>query len=378
MKRNHLTQTEVIMLLLKDEDVQQVLTMPMTLDALDETQKEIVKGDAATMGRIDVYLPCERPESYYRWALMTGGARRDGFVVARMLSDIVSWPGEKGNQRENKHCIQPGTYCGLLFMFSARDGMPAAIINDGFLQHMRVAAGAGLGVKYLAREDSRTVGMIGSGGMARTYLEAFSALRKITTVKVYSPNRANAELYAKEMSTKFAIDVRPVASAREAVKGVDIVSCCTSSIDPVFKSDWLEPGMHVTDVTWDETEPGFAKAVDVAIKMGESTPHLENPPPGAFYAAHGFLGYVAGQAQEKAIIPRRPPREEILKMPSLADLLAGKVKGRTKATQTSWFLNLGVMGVQFGAVCTAVYNEARKKGIGREIPTEWFTQSIRD
>jgi alanine dehydrogenase len=366
------------MLLLKDDDVQKVLTIPMTLEALDETQKEIVKGNAASMGRIDVYLPCERPESYYRWALMTGGAKRDGFVVARMLSDIVSWPGEKGNQRENKHCIQPGTYFGMLVMFDARDGMPAAFINDGFLQHMRVAGGAGLGVKYLARENSHTVGMIGSGGMARTYLEAFSAVRKITNVKVYSPNRGNAELYAQEMSKKFNIEVTPVGSAREAAKDVDIVSCCTSSIDPVFKTAWLQPGMHVTDVTWDETEPGFANAVDVAVKMGESTPHLENPPPGAFYAAHGFLGYVAGQPEEKAIIPKRPPREEILKMPSLADVISGKAKGRSSDNQTSWFLNLGVMGVQFAAVCTAVYKEAKKKGIGREIPTEWFTQSIRD
>jgi alanine dehydrogenase len=261
---------------------------------------------------------------------MTGGAKRDGFVVARMLSDIVSWPGEKGNQRENKHCIQPGTYFGMLVMFDARDGMPAAFINDGFLQHMRVAGGAGLGVKYLARQDSHVVGMIGSGGMARTYLEAFAAVRKITKVKVYSPNRGNAELYAKEMSERFNIEVAPVDSAREAVKNVDIVSCCTSSIDPVFKTSWLEPGMHVTDVTWDETEPGFARAVDVAVKMGESTPHIENPPPGAFYAAHGFIGYVAGQPEEKAIIPRRSPREEILDMPILADIISGKVKGRTR------------------------------------------------
>ena len=366
------------MLLLKDDDVQKLLTMSMTLEALDETQKEIVKGDAATMGRIDVYLPCDRPESYYRWALMTGGARRDGYVVARMLSDIVSWPGEKGNQREDKHCIEPGTYCGLLFMFSARNGMPVALINDGYLQHMRVAAGAGLGVKYLAKKESHVVGMIGSGGMARTYLEAFSCVRKITRVKVYSPNQANARQYAKDMSEKFRIEVEPATSARDAVKGVDIASCCTSSIDPVFKTEWLEPGMHVTDVTWDETEPGFSKAVDVAVSMGESTPHLENPPPGAFYASHGFLGYVAGQPEEKARIPRRPPREEILKMPTLADVISGKARGRTNDKQTSWFLNLGVMGVQFAATCTAVFNEAKKRGIGRDIPTEWFTQSIRD
>ncbi|HTM08369.1 MAG TPA: ornithine cyclodeaminase family protein [Verrucomicrobiae bacterium] len=366
------------MLLLKDDDVQKVLTMPMTLDALDATQHELAKGEAATMGRIDVYLPCERPESYYRWAVMTGGARRDGYVVARMLSDIVSWPGDRGDQRENKHCIQPGTYCGLLFMFSARDGMPVALINDGFLQHMRVAGGAGLGVKYLANKQSRSVGMIGSGGMARTYLEAFSAVRKIDNVKVYSPNQANARQYAKEMSEKFNIAVEPAASARDAVKGVDIVSCCTSSIDPVFKTAWLEPGMHVTDVTWDETEPGFANKVDVPVKMGESTPHLENPPPGAFYAAHGFLGYVAGQENEKAIVPRRPPRNEILNMATLADVISGRAKGRTDDRQTTWFLNLGVMGVQFAAVCTAVFHEAKKKNIGRDIPTEWFTQNIRD
>ena len=93
------------MLLLKDDDVQRVLTMRMTLEALEQTQSEISAGNAATMGRIDLYLPCDRPESYYRWAVMTGGAKRDGFVVARMLSDIVSWPGSSAEQRENKHCI---------------------------------------------------------------------------------------------------------------------------------------------------------------------------------------------------------------------------------------------------------------------------------
>lgn len=65
-------------------------------------------------------------------------------------------------------------------------------------------------------------------------------------------------------------------------------------------------------------------------------------------------------------------------MPALADVIGGKVKGRTSDTQTTWFLNLGVMGVQFAAVCTAVYHEAKRRGIGREIPTEWFTQAIRD
>jgi ornithine cyclodeaminase/alanine dehydrogenase-like protein (mu-crystallin family) len=79
---------------------------------------------------------------------------------------------------------------------------PLAIINDGILQHMRVGGCAGLGVKYLAREDASVVGIFGSGGMARSYLEAFHEVRKLKKVKVYSPTKSNREAYAKEMSAK--------------------------------------------------------------------------------------------------------------------------------------------------------------------------------
>jgi alanine dehydrogenase len=98
---------------------------------------------------------------YYRWAVMTGGSKRDGLVCARMLSDMVAWPKEFSRTRENKYAKAPGTFCGLLFLFSARDATPVAMINDGVLQHLRVGGGAGLGVKYLSRRDSETVGMIG-------------------------------------------------------------------------------------------------------------------------------------------------------------------------------------------------------------------------
>src|SRR5207302_7496527 len=122
----------------------------------------------------------------------------------------------------------PGTFLGLLFLFSAKDATPVAMINDGFLQHCRVGGGAGLGVKYLSRADSSVVGMIGSGGMARTYLDAFCQVRRIGKVKVWSPNAENATSYAWEMAERHRIEVEVAASAREAVRGVDIVSCCTS------------------------------------------------------------------------------------------------------------------------------------------------------
>jgi alanine dehydrogenase len=367
------------MLLLNNANVMRILDMPMCLSALDGVFQEMAVGDAVGMGRIDVYVPSgETAAPYYRWAVMTGGSKKDGYVCARMLSDMVDWPREFGKVRENKYARAPGTFCGLLFLFSARDGTPVAMINDGFLQHLRVGGGAGLGVKYLSRQDSQVVGMIGSGGMARTYLDAFRQVRNITKVKVFSPNAENVRRYAREMSERHGIAVEPAASPQEAVRGVDIVSCCTSTNEPVFFNDWLEPGMHVTNLTSAEIEPSLPRKVDVALRAGEATPRLEKLPPEAAYGRAGFLGYIAGQPEERALVPRLDLPPDIIDMPGLVDLIAGRERGRTNDRQTSFFLNVGAIGAQFEGVAAAVYNKAREQGIGTEIPTDWFLQDIRD
>src|SRR5689334_19680654 len=367
------------MLLLNNADVAQVLTMPLCLAALEGVFQELAIGDAATMGRIDLYVPSpQQPAPYYRWAVMTGGSKKDGYVCARMLSDMVAWPREYGRIRENKYARAPGTFCGLLFLFSARDATPVAMINDGILQHIRVGGGAGLGVKYLSRKDSKIVGMIGSGGMARTYLDAICQVRAIKTVKVYSPNRDNVMKYVREMSALHRIEVEPAASARDAVRGVDIVSICTSTNEPVFESAWLEPGMHVTNLTSADVEPGLPAAVDVAVRAGEATPRLEKTNEQQFYGRAGFLGYVAGSGEERDTVPHVNLPRSIIGMPTLVDVIAGREKGRTDDHQTSFFLNVGAIGAQFEGVAAAVYHKAREQGLGREIPTEWFLQDVRD
>jgi len=370
------------MLLLNNADVAKVLDMRMCLDALDAVFQEMARGEAVGMGRIDVYVPSGAPAAtaapYYRWAVMTGGSKHDGLVCARMLSDMVAWPREYGRIRENKYARAPGTFLGLLFLFSAKDATPVAMINDGLLQHMRVGGGAGLGVKYLSRADASTVGMIGSGGMARTYLDAFCQVRKIKKLKVWSPNVENARAYAYEAADRHGVEAEVASSAREAVRGVDIVSCCTSTNEPVFFNDWLEPGMHVTNLTSSEIEPTLPKVVDIAMRAGEATPRLERLPPEADYYRAGFLGYVAGTPEERALVPKLTLPPEIIGLTPLVDLIAGRVRGRTSNEQTSFFLNVGAIGAQFEGVAAAVYNKAREQGLGTEIPTDWFLQDIRD
>ena len=212
------------MLFIDNDTVSKVLSMSDCIDAQDTAFRGLPTGASVHRPRIDVYVPTERTDAYYRWGTMEGASKDLGVFAIRMKSDILHWPtDEQGNWREDKYNTEPGLYCGLVFLFSTKNAAPLAMINDGIIQHMRVGGGAGLGAKYLSREDSHTVGMIGSGGMARTYLQAFCSVRDIRTVNVFSPTKKNREAFAAEMSAKLEIEITPVDRPQDAVDGADIV-----------------------------------------------------------------------------------------------------------------------------------------------------------
>jgi Ornithine cyclodeaminase/mu-crystallin family len=94
---------------------------------------------------------------------------------------------------------------------------------------MRVGADSAIGAKYAARGDSRVLGMLGSGGMARSHLAALLTVRPLERVQVYSPTKVNRERYAAEMSELHGVEVVPVDEPRDVFRGADIVSGCTDA-----------------------------------------------------------------------------------------------------------------------------------------------------
>jgi len=363
------------MLFLNNTDVEKLLDMKTCLEALEVGYQDLVAGNAVHRPRIDVWAPCDRQDGYFRWGSMEGACRSYGVFATRMKSDIVCWPE---GENELKYCIQPGTFCGLIMLFSTKNGEPLAIINDGVLQHMRVGACAGLGVKYLAREDASVVGIIGSGGMARTYLKAFAEVRPLKRVKVYSRSSERREKYAGEMSSLLGIPVEPLSAPEPVVRGSDIVATCTDSIVPVLsKPEWIEPGMHLTslDIREFATDRVY-KRCDIVIRLGDFTlPRIHQE---AGFRPFHFAGYAAGQPEELARIPKSRVKTNTQKYPTLLDLLTGRVAGRTSPSQITSFINSGTQGLQFASVAGMVYRLARERGVGRELPTEWFVQDIRD
>ena len=353
--------------------------MPRCVAAIERVYEEIAVGDAVGIPRINMYTPSGREDApFHRWGVMAGASRRDGYAVARIKSDMVAWPTVDGRRRETKWAREPGTFCGLMFLYSTHDGTPLALIPDGVAQHMRVGAAAGVATKHLARPDAAVVGMIGSGGMARTYLAAFREIRPIREVRVFSPTVANRGAYAREMSDTHGVEVLPVADARAAVAGADIVALCVSALEPVFEAAWLEPGMHVVDVTVASTRSDFARSVDRAFWHGNPPPILETPPADTMYARGGYLSWVAGGVEAIAAIPAMTPNPELHRLPTLADLLAGRAIGRTGDHETTFFHNIGNVGAQFAAIAGATYEGAQEAGYGTEIPTDWFLEDVRD
>jgi alanine dehydrogenase len=315
-----------------------------------------------------------------------------GFFAIRMKSDVVHWPkDDNGNWTEEKYCVKPGTFCGLIMLISTETGEPLAFINDGALQHMRVGGGAALGAKYLARADSETVGLIGSGGMARTFLEGFTCVRDIRRCKVYSPTQANREAFAHEMSDRLGIEVVPVASAEEAVTGCDILSTCTDSMKPVYDADWIKPGMHVTNLGRREMPEEAIGKFDIVIRQGTAGLQMKQSERFQAERGHSPAAFIGGTEAEMARIPKRNPqpgfggddpqftdRGKGADKPDFAALAAGRVEGRTRDDQITFYRNVGNQGLQFSAVGQVVYERALGEGGAREIPTSWFLQDIRN
>lgn len=378
------------MLIINNELVSRLLTMSDCIEAQEKAFAKLPSGEAIHRPRIDMYVPCERDDGYFRWGTMEGA--NDGYFAIRMKSDIIQWPAdENGNWTEEKYCREPGTYCGLILLISTRNAEPLAFINDGILQHMRVGGGAGIGVKYLSREDSHVVGMLGSGGMARTFLEAFSCVRDIRLCRVYSPTAANREQYAEEMSRQLGIEVIAVDSPREAVRGCDILASCTDSMKPVYDANWLEPGMHVTNLGRREMPDAAAERFDVVIRQG--TAGLQMKQSERFQAERGLspAAFIGGTPEQMKRIPARNTqpgfggddpefndRGRGSSKPDFAALVSGKTAGRTSPDQITFYRNVGNQGLQFSAVAQVVYRKAIDQKLGQEIPTEWFLQDIRD
>jgi alanine dehydrogenase len=368
------------MLIIDNAAVAKLLTMEATIAALEQSYRALAAGEAVCRPRIDMRIPTSDPAKNYQWGTMEGGST-SGYFAIRMKSDVIYETRYNGAVTQEKYCARPGLFCGLILLTSTETGEPLAFLNDGVLQHMRVGADGGIGVKYMANDDAEVVGMLGSGGMARTHMQAFTAVRKIRKLQVYSPTPANRQAFGREMAETYGIDVKVCGRPEDIYQGAQIVAAVTDSAIPVLDGTRLEKGTHIVNIGGSgKPDAASLRRVDLYLRFGDAPAPIGRP---ELAVDDEYLAWEARPDSPKFGDGRHGRRRAHgIALPdrrvSFADLVSGRGKGRTSPEQITWSERGNLQGAQFYAVAAKVYELAKEAGLGREIPTEWFLQDIRN
>ena len=329
-------------LLLDNADVRSVLRMRDAIDALGAAFLDYAEGVAVNRPRSHTYT--HRGDArHYLFKSMDGSLPRLGVHALRLTSDLT----DETDAKRVKIPAAPGErYVGLVLLFDLDTLAPVAIVHDGYLQRVRVGATSALAADRLARADAGVIGLLGAGWQAGAQLEGLREVRDVREVRVYAPTRERLEAFAAEHAA-VAVD-----SAREAVDGADIVVLATNSHRPVLDGAWLASGTHVNSVQRHELDAATVSRADLVVVRSREDPTFH---------------YAPGRA------PRAARERRLTGVVELGDVLAGHVR-RTREDQITLFTGGGGLGIQFAAVAHTVYEAARAAGVGRDLPTEWFTQ----
>jgi alanine dehydrogenase len=349
-------------LILNNDEIQKALDRKECLEVMEDSYREQAHSRAVNRPTCHSYLPHSLPNSTYSFKSVDGGVGKLGVLALRVTSDIVQEQQLHGSVRLEKVPLAKGMFVGLVQLFSAETGELLAIMPDGFIQQVRVGVTSALGMKVMARRNSEVMGLIGSGGQAKAHYRFMTSVMPITKVKVFSPNAEHRKAFVAEMEKETGIAGEPVSSAAEAAKGVDVICSATNSSQPVLNSEWLQPGMHYNSIREFETDMAVLEKCDV-ISIHTRFGGIQH------YQPPGIDDDMPGVRREK-------PRDWS-KYPEICDLIAGKFPARTSDQQITFFLNNVGTGVQFAAMGYCAYKGAKEKGLGREIPTEWFLQDIK-
>jgi len=271
----------------------------------------------------------------------------------RVMPCYISTLGIGGVKIVNVHPKNPEKYglptvMAVILLLDPETGKPVAVMDGTWITNMRTGAAGGIAAKYLARRDSKIVGIVGAGVQARTQLLALNEVLKIEEVRVCARTLAETEIFREKME-HLGLNVVPEENIEDVVKGCDILVTATPVTTPIVKSEWVSEGTHINAIGADapgkeELDPKILKRAKIVVDDLEQACHSGevNVP-----LARGVIS-----------------KEDI--HAELGEIIVGKKPGRLSEEEITIFDSTG-LAIQDIATATLVYEKARASDLGFEV-----------
>jgi ornithine cyclodeaminase/alanine dehydrogenase-like protein (mu-crystallin family) len=228
----------------------------------------------------------------------------------------------------------------LIVLFDDATGTALAVMDGTHITAARTAGAAALATRVLAAEDAHVLAILGAGVEAAHHLDAVPRVRSFTEIRIANRTHERAVALAQHNPT-----ARAVASFEEAVRGADVVCCCTHADEPVLHLRWLNGGTHVNSVGANFDGPELDEDTIRASRLVVESRVAFQPPPAGCVELQGIA---PGSAAE------------------LGEVIAGRLPGRESAHQVTVYKSMG-HAVEDAVAAHLVYERAMQRGVGRQL-----------
>ncbi len=313
-------------LILNEHEVERLLTMRECIGVMEEALASLARGEVTNPLRNVVR------GSGASGFLGLMPAYRGGGTPLYALKEVCVFPGNPARGLD--------THLGAVLLHSGETGQLMGVMNASAITAIRTAAVSAVATRLLARENARSLAIIGAGVQGRTHLEAIPLVRDIDDIRIVSRTRGKAEALAGK-------GVRVVESVEEAVRGADIIVTATSSREPVMKREWIADGVHINAVGSSiavarELDGATVAAASLFVDRRESTVNESGDYLAALREGAIDEGHIRGE---------------------IGDILIGKTSGRTSPNEITLFKSLG-LAVEDLASAEFLFERASREGAG--------------
>lgn len=310
------------LLILSEKDVRELLDVDVLLGALVDAFISYSADRASVPPRVAAWTDTG--------ALAAMPVHLPGVALATKLVTVFPDNAQRGEP----------SHQALIALFDPGSGTPLAVMDGTYITAVRTAAAAAVATRLLARDDAAVIAILGAGVQGHAHLEVFPRVRDVREFRVASRAADHATALAARHPA-----ARPVASFEEAVRGADVVCCCTDAREPIIRADWLSPGTHVSSVGGTFGAELDAATVNAARVFVEWRGAVTNPPPAG-----------AGELQE--LDPDT--------VTEVGEVLGGTRPGRTSPDELTIYKSTG-LAVEDGAAADLVYRRAVQTGSGTTV-----------